>query len=175
MIEGVRIIKKLVFEDNRGTFFKPYNNLEFRDLGIDFIPEEIFVTASKKGVVRGMHFQAPPHQHSKVIACLNGSVTDVIVDLRAYSSTFKHVETFELSGSDDTVVYLPEGIAHGFLSHEDSSSLIYMVSKGYSPEHDTGVRWDSIDFDWGFLPVVSERDSNFLGINDFNNPFEIKK
>jgi dTDP-4-dehydrorhamnose 3,5-epimerase len=119
-----------------------------------------------------MHFQVPPHHHSKIVFCPQGAILDVIVDLRKSSPTYGHYHAEELSADNHKAYYIPEGFAHGFRSLTDDAITYYLVSTEYSQEHDTGIRYDSIGFDWGVdKPVVSDRDLSFASFKEFSSPF----
>ena len=124
--------------------------------------------------MRGLHFQVPPHEHSKLIYCIRGRVTDVIMDIRVGSPTYGKCASIELSAENHLVIYIPRGFAHGFASLENNSCLVYKTDSIHAPQSDGGIRWDSIDFTWPFdSPVISERDSSFPAFEDFRSPFTI--
>ena len=122
------------------------------------VKEEFFST-SAAAVLRGMHFQMPPHAHQKIVYCLTGRVLDVVLDLRKSSPTFGKSASFELSARNRHIVHIPEGFAHGFLSQDDSSCLIYKTDAVYSSDCDTGILLSSFGFNWNVMdPIISERD-----------------
>ena len=128
---------------------------------------------SKANVVRGMHFQAPPHDHEKLVMCLSGFVLDVLVDLRVDLPTYGSTWSTVLSGENARMLFIPRGIAHGFLSKTEAT-VCYKVTSEYMAAADTGVRWDTIAFDWPVIkPVVSERDRQFPSINEIQSPFAL--
>jgi dTDP-4-dehydrorhamnose 3,5-epimerase/CDP-3, 6-dideoxy-D-glycero-D-glycero-4-hexulose-5-epimerase len=119
-----------------------------------------------------MHFQLPPHQHAKIVFCPHGAILDVIVDLRKGSATFGQCFSHELSQENSLAFYIPEGFAHGFKALTDDALTYYLVTSEYSKDHDTGIRYDSVGFDWEVKnPIISERDLSFPGIDAFNSPF----
>ena len=119
-----------------------------------------------------MHFQLPPHQHSKIVFCPEGAILDVIVDLRKDSPTYRQYYAHELSADNHKAVFIPEGFAHGFKSLTDNSLTCYLVSSEYNKTHDTGIRYDSIGFDWDVKdPVLSARDLSFVGMGEFEGGF----
>lgn len=125
---------------------------------------------SKNNVLRGLHFQAPPHDHYKLVTCIAGEAFDVIVDLRKSSPTYGQHESFELNGGDS--VFVPAGCAHGFYVRSESATLLYNVSTIHAPSHDTGIRWDSVGVSWPSAnPVVSERDAGLIAFAEFSTPF----
>ena len=171
-LDGAFIITLPASADDRGTFVKTYSETVFRNAGIDFTLRESYFSFSKKDVIRGMHFQLPPHQHSKIVFCPEGAILDVIVDLRKNSSTYRQFYAHELSADNNKAVFIPEGFAHGFKSLTDNSLTCYLVSSEYNKAHDTGIRYDSIGFDWDVMdPVLSARDLSFVAMGEFESGF----
>lgn len=157
--------------DCRGEFLKIYSNTKVSDLLPNFRPNEIYITKSRKNVIRGMHFQIPPHDHGKIVICLSGAVTDVIVDLRS-GKDFGKVIDQELNSTDVNTMYIPKGVAHGFLSKAEDTILAYLVETEYSPEHDRGILWDSISYDWKIdCPILSQRDYSHPKLEDAERYF----
>ena len=158
--------------DNRGSFLKTYHEEAFRSLGLCTSWREEFITISACGVIRGMHFQAPPMQHSKLVICLAGQVVDVALDLRVGSPTYGRHAVVTLSADMANALYIPEGFAHGFQSLEDGSALLYKVSSTHAPDYDHGLRWDSFGCAWPLAdPILSPRDEAFPSLTDFKSPF----
>ncbi len=173
-LPGVKILKPFVFEDARGTFVKPFHEGQLASHGISMIVREEFFSTSAAGVLRGMHFQVPPHAHGKLVYCIAGCVTDVVLDLRRESPTYGRFAAFELSSSNRHLVHIPAGFAHGFFSREDGSCLIYKTDAVHMPAADRGLRWDSFGFEWptdGTVPVISARDLAHPGFSSFHSPF----
>jgi dTDP-4-dehydrorhamnose 3,5-epimerase len=161
-----------LFGDRRGTFIKTYHEEAWHEAGISFTIKEEYYSISRQGVLRGMHFQSPPEDHTKIVYCPSGRVLDVLLDLRRSSPTFGQAAVMELSAENRLILIIPNGIAHGFLSREESSIMVYKTSTVHSPAHDAGIRWDSFGFDWGCdAPVLSERDAAFPALADFASPF----
>jgi dTDP-4-dehydrorhamnose 3,5-epimerase len=161
---GLFILDNAPFQDSRGSFHKFYNKNDLS--AVKFIPKESFYTVSAKSVIRGMHFLTGAYACSKLITITAGRVLDVILDLRHSSPTFSQYVSFELSRDGINSILIPEGCAHGFLSLEANSTLIYMSSKVYSPSHDTGVRFDSFGFNWDIShPIISGRDMKLPTFN----------
>ena len=159
-------------QDSRGAFVKSFSETKLKDAGIDFTLRESYFSFSKKDVIRGMHFQLPPHQHSKIVFCQQGAILDVIVDLRKDSPTYKQYFTHELSDKNNKALFIPEGFAHGFKSLTDDALTYYLVSSEYNKKYDTGIRYDSIGLDWEVSsPIISERDLSFVATRDFESPF----
>lgn len=158
--------------DVRGLFLKTYHETTFRALGLCTDWREEFVSTSAKGVLRGLHFQVPPEQHTKLVVCLAGRVLDVVLDLRAGSPTYGTCASVELSPGRANAMYVPAGFAHGFQALEDGSILHYKVSSMHAPAQDQGLRWDSIGFAWPITaPILSPRDATFGALADFQTPF----
>ena len=139
-LPGVRRLKPRVFRDQRGTFVKTYHEEALRGAGINFVMQEEYYSASGRGVLRGMHFQIPPAEHAKLVYGIQGRVLDVLLDLRRGSPTFGHSAASELSAENRLIFYLPPGIAHGVLSQEDNSLMIYKTTTVHNFAHDAGSR-----------------------------------
>ena len=169
---GHAIIQLPAFKDARGSFVKTFHDTTLKAADIDFTLKESYFSYSHKDVIRGMHFQLPPHQHAKIVFCPHGAILDVIVDLRKGSATFGQCFSQELSQENSLAFYIPEGFAHGFKALTDDALTYYLVTSEYSKDHDTGIRYDSVGFDWEVKnPIISERDLSFPGIDAFNSPF----
>jgi dTDP-4-dehydrorhamnose 3,5-epimerase len=172
VLNGAKLITLPSSTDARGVFVKTFHDTNFKNAGIPFILKESYFSFSKKDVIRGMHFQLPPHQHSKIVFCPQGAILDVIIDLRKGSPTYGKCFAHELSAENHKACYIPEGFAHGFKSLTDDALTYYLVSSEYNQAHDTGLRYDSIGFDWNVSePVLSARDMSFAGFGDFESPF----
>lgn len=171
-LPGAAIITLPAFGDDRGVFIKTFHDTILQQAGINFTLKESYFSTSKKDVIRGMHFQTPPHHHSKIVFCPHGAILDVIVDLRKGSSTYGQHFAQELSFENHLAYYIPEGFAHGFKSLTEGAITYYLVSSEYSKDNDTGIRYDSIGYDWGVTdPIISERDLSFTALKDFHTPF----
>lgn len=158
--------------DRRGRFVKTYHSEFFRDHGLRQDWQEEYYSVSALNVVRGMHFQTPPMDHAKLVYCLSGAVLDVVLDLRTGSPTHGQVATFELSADQANSLYLPAGVAHGFLSRADDTIMQYKVTSVYAAAHDGGVLWNSIGFEWPVdSPILSERDAGHPPLAAFRSPF----
>jgi dTDP-4-dehydrorhamnose 3,5-epimerase len=168
---ALRLLPKAI-RDQRGVFVKTFEEATFRTWGLRTDFAERFFSVSRRDVVRGLHFQVPPHEHFKVVTCAFGVVMDVTLDLRVGSPTYREIEIVELNGTDGCILYLPPGIAHGFLTKSEVSVVTYEVTSAHSPSHDTGIRWDSIPLDWGVeRPIISERDCSLPMMDQFETPF----
>ena len=137
-IEGLYIIEPTVFGDNRGFFLETYNKKEFEEIGItdEFVQDNH--SKSKKGVLRGLHFQTQ-HSQGKLVRAIKGSVYDVAVDLRKDSKTFGKWFGVELNAENKKMLYIPENFAHGFLTLEDETEFMYKCTNFYHPEYDSGI------------------------------------
>ncbi len=172
-------VKRLHFKlvsDNRGWFAKTFHAPTFAEAGLETQFPESFISRSTRNVLRGMHFQLPPHDHTKIVRCVTGRILDVIVDLRNDSATFGQYASLELDGASQDAVYIPRGFAHGFLTLSDEALVEYHTSTVHAPSHDTGIRWDSFGFAWPAAAlVISARDRAFVGIREFDSPFRINR
>lgn len=159
------------FVDSRGSFVKTYHEGLFQALGVNLDIREEFYSVSHKNVIRGMHFQLPPHEHDKLVYCTHGAVMDVLLDLRK-GPGYGNVASTELSGENAHLVFIPKGIAHGFLALTDEALMLYKTSTVHAPEADCGIRWDSFGFDWEMAePIISTRDQQHSVFADFVSPF----
>jgi len=161
-----------VFKDERGSFVKIFHQDVFQEYGLEIYYAEEYYSFSHKGVLRGLHFQLPPMDHVKLVYCVSGKVLDAVVDLRVGSPTYGEFETFELSAEKANMIYIPKGLAHGFYVLSESAIMMYKVTIVYSPEHDRGIRWNSVGIPWpDEKPIISKRDSEFPDFKDFKSPF----
>lgn len=160
-LDGVFEIQNKKFEDQRGIFIKTFHEGIFREHGLETDFKESFFSTSKKGVLRGMHFQLPPHDHAKLVYVTSGEILDVAVDIRKNSPTFGEWFSTKLSSENAKLLYLAKGFAHGFLTLSETATVVYMTSTVYIAEFDAGIRWDSFNYDWEGLktPILSERDN----------------
>jgi len=159
--------------DLRGSFLKIYNETSFGAGVVSPNWKEVYYSTSEKDVLRGMHFQTPPYEHDKLVHCLSGAVTDVVLDLRTSSPTYRQAISVTLTEEEPVAIYIPKGCAHGFLSLKQASTLLYLVTSEYHSNHDRGIRWDSFGFSWPTKkPVLSSRDQSFPELNSFESPFQ---
>ena len=171
-ISGLKILEPRVFEDTRGKFIKTFNDTFFKEQGLDIQIKESYYSISHKNVLRGMHFQTPPHDHLKIIYVPYGKIIDVVLDIRKNSPTYGESFDIELSSENAKVLIIPKGLAHGFKSLEDNTNVTYMQTSGYSPECDAGIKYDSFGYDWDMNDTkISERDLNFEKFDSFDSPF----
>lgn len=171
-VPGVVEILPRVFTDARGTFVKTFRSDFPAEYGIAKVYAEEYYSVSKRGVLRGMHFQLPPHHLDKLVFCTAGEVLDVVLDLRVGSPTYGEAVTVNLTGGQVNMLYIPHGCAHGFYTLSESATMVYKVTSVYAPQHDAGVRFDSVGVAWpaGEL-IMSERDKGFPALKDFVSPF----
>jgi dTDP-4-dehydrorhamnose 3,5-epimerase len=162
-LEGVLILEPEVYEDDRGHFFESWNEQAFNmATGFDVTFVQDNQSSSRKGVLRGLHYQKAPHAQGKLVRALRGKAFDVAVDIRPDSPTFMEWCSINLSGANKKQLWIPEGFAHGFLALEDQTEVAYKATAPYSRESERGIRWSdsTIDIDWPIVPVhISEKDS----------------
>ncbi len=154
-LKDVVLVQPKRYEDDRGYFCETFRRELFVEHGIkdEFVQSNESV--SQQGTLRGLHFQIPPKSQAKLIQVVDGSIYDVIVDMREDSPTFKLSEAFELSAENGHTLYVPKGFAHGFLALSETVKVLYHVSEYYSPEHESGIAWDDPDLkiEWPKLDV----------------------
>ena len=152
-------------EDERGFFARTFCRSEFTEHGLNPSLEQCSISFNKqKGTLRGMHFQKPPYEETKIVRCTMGAMFDVIIDLRPDSPTFKQWLSFELNAENRSMLYIPRGLAHGFLTLEDNTEALYQISDRYVPESAAGVRWNDTAFgiQWPETPrIISVKDQEY--------------
>ncbi len=163
-IEGPLLIAARRFEDRRGQFQETYSRRDFAALGI---PEEFVQDNHSRsvpaGTVRGLHFQTAPHAQAKIIRVLRGTILDVAVDLRPGSPTLARHVAVELTAENGLMLYIPAGFAHGFVTREPETEVVYKASAHFAPACEGGIAWNdpALGIDWGVAPeaaVLSEKD-----------------
>lgn len=163
-------------EDVRGAFVKILHEETFASHGVQIEFVEEYYSKSFQNVLRGLHFQTPPHDHIKMVYCVYGSILDVIVDLRVGSSTYGQHRIFDLSDANAKALVLAKGIAHGFYTMSREAIVIYKVSTVYSSEYDKGILWNSLEIPWpSRSPLLSARDMEFPSFQEYSSPFEFQK
>jgi dTDP-4-dehydrorhamnose 3,5-epimerase len=172
-IEGLYLIHLNKIDDNRGSFTKMLNLDFFKANNLRSDIKESYFSISHKHVIRGMHFQIPPSQHTKLVFVNSGSIIDVVVDLRKSSTTFGQYFSTFISANEPKLVYIPEGLAHGFLSLEDNTYVSYMQTSVHEKSCDEGILWNSFGYNWNNVlsPIISTRDLQFTTLEKFNSPF----
>jgi dTDP-4-dehydrorhamnose 3,5-epimerase len=163
-IPGVLILEPRRFGDDRGFFLESFNQRTFNEAtGLDLPFVQDNHSRSAKGVLRGLHYQVPPHAQGKLVRVVRGSVFDVAVDIRRDSPTFGQWVGTELSEDNHRQLWIPPGLAHGFLVTSESADFLYKTTDYYAPEAERGLRWDdpTVGVAWplgGLPPTMSERD-----------------
>lgn len=166
-IEGLKLIHSVNFEDLRGSFTKVLNVDFFNENHLETEYKESYYSISAKNVIRGMHFQVPPAEHTKLVYVNHGSILDVIVDIRKNSPTYGQHYRLKIDCNNPILVYIPAGCAHGFLSLEDNTMVTYLQTSCYDKECDKGIKYDSFGMNWGIEnPIMSERDLHFPDLSD---------
>jgi dTDP-4-dehydrorhamnose 3,5-epimerase len=164
-ISGVWVIEPEFHRDYRGHFFRAWCLREFDQHGIKFVPVQANMGFNRlKGTVRGMHFQIEPAVEAKLVRCTKGAIFDVALDLRSESVTYKQWFGAELTSENGSMLFVPEGCAHGYQALEDGTEMHYMASEVFTPGAARGVRFDDSAFDiqWPLVPsVMSEQDRNW--------------
>lgn len=173
-LEDVVIFVPQRFGDARGFFCETWNRQRMADAGfdIDWVQDNHSMS-EHPGTLRGLHFQAPPHAQAKLVRCGRGALYDVVVDIRRGSPTWGQWVGAELSFENGRQLLVPEGFAHGFVSLEPETEIIYKCSDYYAPQADGALRWDSCGIDWPLQgdPVLSEKDAAAPALADFDTPF----
>lgn len=168
-IEDVKLIKPFYLEDERGYFLKNIEKDIYKDWGLEVEVYETFETYSKKGVIRGLHFQTKNPQ-AKIVRVIKGEIRDVVVDLRVDSKSFgKHIAV-KLSEENHNILWIPQGFAHGFEVLSEDALVSYVCIGKYLKEYDTGIVWNDVDLDISWEtknPIVSEKDASLQTLNMF--------
>ena len=171
-IKGCFELQPNIFKDDRGRLVKTFHKDSFLtlDLATDFTEE--YYSISKKGVLRGLHFQVPPQDHIKCVTCLSGKIFDVVVDLRKESPSYKQYFSIELDAEKGNMLYIPKGLAHGFYVLSDDAIFLNRTTTVYDPSCDTGIKWDSCGIKWPVSnPILSEKDQQMTPFDKFKSPF----
>lgn len=174
-IPEVLLITPRTFGDARGVFCETWNRQRLIDAGVtcDFMQDNQSISTDV-GTVRGLHFQTPPAAQAKLVRCVHGKILDVAVDVRKGSPTFGQHVSAELTGDNWQQLFVPRGFAHGFVTLTPGAQVIYKVDAPYSPQHDGGVHFASLDIAWGIAEndaVLSDKDAKLPRWDDFDSPF----
>jgi dTDP-4-dehydrorhamnose 3,5-epimerase len=173
ILPGSFLVQMEPLRDERGYFARTWCENEFRERGLNPSMRQASVSFNfKKATLRGMHYQIGGFAEAKLIRCLSGAIFDVIIDLRRDSQTFAKHYGVVLSAQGPTMLYVPEGFAHGFETLADNTEILYQISQFYSPEHSRGIRWNDQAFaiNWPLSdPIVSVRDQNFPDFDAHND------
>ena len=173
-IEDLLIIEPQLFKDDRGFFYESYNKNN-----LDKVTNIVFVqdneSKSDKGVIRGLHFQAPPFEQTKLVRCISGNILDVAVDLRTSSKTYGKFFYIELSSENNKQLFVPKGFAHGFQVLSETAIVNYKVDNFYNPKSDSGIIWNdkdlSIDWNLDLKPNLSVKDLKLISFKELKSPF----
>jgi len=173
-IEDLLIIEPQLFKDDRGFFYESYNKNN-----LDKVVNVVFVqdneSKSNKGVIRGLHFQFPPFEQTKLVRCVSGKILDVAVDLRKNSKTYGKSFSVELSSENNKQLFVPKGFAHGFQVISDEAIVNYKVDNFYNPKSDSGIIWNdkdlSVDWNLDIKPVISVKDLKLISFKELKSPF----
>lgn len=160
-LDGLLLITPRIFSDSRGYFYESYNEETFSRNNLDMKFMQDNESCSSKHVLRGLHYQHPPFEQGKLVRVLQGSVLDIMVDIRRNSPTYGKYEKVVLSAANKLMLWIPPGFAHGFLSLENDTVFLYKCTHTYHKESESGIIWNDPDLaiDWGVdNPLVSEKD-----------------
>ena len=176
-VKDLFIIEPQIFEDTRGFFLESYNYNDFKELGIENIFVQDNHSKSLKGVLRGLHLQSGDYSQAKLISVLEGSMLDIVVDLRENSKTFGKYFSIELNEKSKKMLFIPKGFAHGFLTLEDNTEIFYKCDNFYNPKNEIGIIWNDRDLNinWNFEKydidenklIISEKDKNNISFKEY--------
>lgn len=165
ILPGVLVVRPRIFKDERGFFLESWNQREFdQAVGREVCFVQDNHSRSKRGVLRGLHYQVAPAAQAKLVTVMQGKIFDVAVDIRPDSETFGRWIGEELCGDQRSSLWIPEGFAHGFVTLSEEADVLYKTTEFYSPENERCIRWDDKDLDikWplsGIIPLVSAKDA----------------
>ena len=171
------ILEPQIFKDSRGYFFESYNYNSFKEIGIENIFVQDNHSKSLKGVLRGLHLQSGESSQAKLISILKGSILDIVVDLRRGSKTFGKYFSIELNEENKEMLYIPKNFAHGFLTLEDNTEILYKCDNFYNPKSEVGIIWNDEDLsvEWNFKKyninendlIISEKDKKNISFKEY--------
>ncbi len=178
-LPGVLIVTPRRFGDARGFFAETWSQRAFDEAGIEAVfVQDNHSLSETAGTLRGLHFQGPPHAQGKVVRCGRGALFDVAVDIRAGSPSYGRWIGTELSAENGRQLWIPPGFAHGFLTLQDATEIVYKCTDFYAPKAEGAIRWDSCGIDWpqlpgasGRAPVLSDKDAAAPPFSAFETPF----
>jgi dTDP-4-dehydrorhamnose 3,5-epimerase len=180
-LPDVFLLEPKVFRDSRGFFFESYHRTDMEKMGIpdEFVQDNH--SCSSKGVIRGLHFQSS-HPQGKLVRVIRGSIFDAVVDIRKGSPAFGNSAGAELSAENRLMIWVPAGFAHGFLSLEDGTEVLYKTTDFYYPEFDAGIRWNDPDLGIAWpqdrhnisSTIVNEKDSRLPLLKEIDPPFKYR-
>ena len=165
---GLFILEPKVLGDARGYFMESYNRQTLEQHGINMVFVQDNQSSSRKGVLRGLHFQRAPYAQTKLVRTLSGTILDVVVDLRAAEPTYGKSFSLELSADNKRQFLVPKGFAHGFIVLSDTAEVFYKCDEYYNPSADGGIHYASVDVDWklpGSSFILSDKDKNLPHIS----------
>ena len=180
-LAGLKVVTPDRHGDTRGFFSETWNARRMADAGLayDFVQDNHSLSA-KRGTLRGLHYQSPPHAQAKLVRCGRGRLWDVAVDARRGSATYGQWYGCELSFENARQLLIPTGFLHGFVTLTDDVEIVYKCSDFYAPECDGAVHWDSCGITWpneafsGTLAIVSDKDAQAQPFADFDSPFTME-
>jgi dTDP-4-dehydrorhamnose 3,5-epimerase len=173
-LEGLLIIRPRVFEDDRGYFFESFRLDKMREFGIDLDFVQDNESKSQKDVLRGLHFQNPPFEQGKLVRVVKGAVLDVAVDIRKDSGTYGEWLSQELTEENKSMLWIPPGFAHGFLTLQNDTIFQYKCTNYYNKDSEGSIRWDdpTLKIKWDVVnPAVSDKDQDAPSFKDFSSKF----
>ncbi len=173
-IKDVFALKPKVLGDSRGYFYESFRQDVFEKLGLSYQFVQDNQSMSKKGILRGLHFQSPPHEQGKLIRVINGAIIDVVVDIRKDSPTYGQHVKIELNAENKLLFWVPPGFAHGFITLEDDTIVSYKCTAYYNRESEGSIRWNSqsLGIEWAVAnPQLSEKDREAVLFEDFKSQF----
>jgi dTDP-4-dehydrorhamnose 3,5-epimerase len=173
-LKDLLVIEPQLFKDDRGFFYESYNKKKLnKKINIVFVQDN--ESKSKRGVIRALHFQKPPHAQTKLVRCISGEILDVAVDLRKNSKTYGKSFSIELSSKNNKQLLVPKGFAHGFQVLSETAIVNYKVDNYYNPKSDSGIIWNdkdlSIDWNLDLKPILSEKDLKLISFKKLKSPF----
>lgn len=176
LMKSILLISPQRFTDKRGFFAETYSLSKYKDMGIDIeFVQDNHSLSSDVGTLRGLHFQSPPHAQAKLVRCGRGAFFDVAIDIRRGSPTFGKWKGYELSAENGHQLYVPVGFAHGFVTLEPNSEIVYKCSNYYTPIAERSLRWDDpeIGIEWPLQDhlILSDKDTIAPLLKDFESPF----
>jgi dTDP-4-dehydrorhamnose 3,5-epimerase len=175
-VNQIQLIVPKYFFDQRGFFVETYSRQKYAEMGVnvEFVQDN-YSMSRDVGTLRGLHFQAPPHAQGKLVRCGRGKFFDVVVDIRRGSKTYGQWAGYVLSAKNGHQLYVPVGFAHGFVTLEPDSEIVYKCSDYYAPETESALRWDDPDIgiEWPLKgnPILSDKDALAPLFKDFESPF----
>ncbi|NSY39514.1 dTDP-4-dehydrorhamnose 3,5-epimerase [Leisingera sp. ANG59] len=173
-LPGLMVLTPARYGDERGFFSESWSRRRMREAGIDldFVQDNHSLSVAP-GILRGLHYQSPPHAQDKLVRCGHGAMFDVAVDIRKGSPSYGQWFGIELTPENGRQLLVPKGFLHGFITRAADTEIIYKCTDYYAPECDGAVAWDSCGIDWGFAaaPVLSEKDAAAPALADFDSPF----